>query len=105
MPRRLAGARGRPRRDDSPRASIVLPVYDPPLAALRAQLEAIAGQTSSVWECIVIDDSSTRGEVVEMLRTWVGFDPTRRHLIERTSNGGIAAATNDGIDRRRSATS
>ena len=32
-----------------------------------------------------------------MLRTWVGFDPTRRHLIERTSNGGIAAATNDGI--------
>ena len=97
MPRRLAGARGRPRRDDSPRASIVLPVYDPPLAALRAQLEAIAGQTSSAWECIVIDDASTRGEIVDMLRTWVGFDPTRRHLIERTSNGGIAAATNDGI--------
>ena len=76
----------------------MLPVYDPPLSALRSQLEAIAGQTSSEWECIVVDDASTRDEVVEMLRTWIGFDPTRRHLIERPSNGGIAAATNDGID-------
>ncbi len=96
--RRLADARGRPRVDDPPRASIVLAVYDPPLTALRSQLSAIADQTTGEWECVVVDDASTRGEVVEMLRTWVGFDPARRHLIERSSNGGIAAATNDGID-------
>ncbi len=76
----------------------MLPVYDPPLTTLRIQLEAIAEQTSSEWECVVVDDASTRGDVVEMLRTWVGFDPTRRHLIERPANGGIAAATNDGLD-------
>ncbi len=95
---RLGGARRRPRGDRPPSASIVLPVYDPPLPALRAQLDAIAAQTATDVECIVVDDASTRPEVVEMLRRWTGLDPTRRHLIERTSNGGIAAATNDGID-------
>ena len=69
-------------------ASIVLAVYDPPLTALRSQLNAIADQTSDDWECIVVDDASTRGEVVEMLRTWVGFDPTRRRLIERSIERG-----------------
>ena len=76
----------------------MLAVYDPPLSALWSQLDAIAGQTSDDWECIIVDDASTRPEVVEMLRTWLDADPTRFRLIERASNGGIAAATNDGID-------
>ena len=80
------------------RASIVVPVYDPPLSTLQAQLEAIAEQNSNAWECIVVDDGSTRNEIVEMLRAWVACDPPRRQLIERASNGGIAAATNEGID-------
>ncbi len=98
IPRRLAGARSHPRGGRPPRASIVLPVYDPPLDALRSQLDAIAEQTTDDIECIVVDDASTRAEVVEQLRIWVGFDPARRRLIERPSNGGIAAATNDGLD-------
>jgi FMN phosphatase YigB (HAD superfamily) len=80
------------------RASIVLAVYDPPLAALRSQLEAIASQTSHDWECVIVDDASTSGDVIEMLRTWVESEPTRFRLIERATNGGIAAATNDGLD-------
>ena len=95
---RLPGARRRSRRDAPPRASIVLAVYDPPLSALWSQLDAIAGQTSDDWECIIVDDASTRPEVIEMLRTWLDADSTRFRLIERASNGGIAAATNDGID-------
>ncbi|MDG1266900.1 MAG: glycosyltransferase [Ilumatobacter sp.] len=95
---RLPWARRWLRRDNPPRASIVLAVCDPPLWALQGQLDAIATQSCEDWECIVVDDASTRREVIEMLRTWLDANPTRCHLIERASNGGIAAATNDGID-------
>ena len=81
--------------------SIVLAVYDPPLRALRDALDAIADQTVDDWECLLVDDGSTRPDVRETLRTWSGFDPGRRRLIERPVNGGIAAATNDGLDAAR----
>ncbi|WP_420450863.1 glycosyltransferase [Ilumatobacter sp.] len=77
--------------------SLVLAVHDPPPGALRAQLDAIAAQTSPWWECVVVDDASARPDVVELLAAWVAVDP-RRRLITRAVNGGIAAATNDGID-------
>jgi FMN phosphatase YigB (HAD superfamily) len=80
-----------------PAVSIILAVYDPPIAALTAQLDAIAAQTSTGWECIVIDDASTNPEVDEVLRDWVAVDACRT-LVTRPINGGIAAATNDGLD-------
>jgi FMN phosphatase YigB (HAD superfamily) len=84
-------------RIDGRVVSIVLAVFDPPVDALSAQLDAIAGQTSDRWECVVVDDASTMPEIRELLDSWVaGFD--RRTLIRRPTNGGIAAATNDGLD-------
>ena len=89
------------RSSDAPvrpaRVSIVVAIYDPPTAALAEQLEAIARQTSGDWECIVVDDASTRPEIGRMLCAWVA-DGTNRRLITRAVNGGIAAATNDGLD-------
>lgn len=80
-----------------PTVSLILAVYDPPIDALIAQLDAIAAQTSTDWECIVIDDASTHHEVDEVLREWVAVEAGRT-LITRPVNGGIAAATNDGLD-------
>jgi GT2 family glycosyltransferase/FMN phosphatase YigB (HAD superfamily) len=80
-----------------PAVSLILAVYDPPIDALIAQLNAIAAQTSTDWECIVVDDASTHPEVDEVLREWVAVDAGRK-LLTRPVNGGIAAATNDGLD-------
>ncbi|MFK7919964.1 MAG: glycosyltransferase [Ilumatobacter sp.] len=82
----------------TPTITIVLAVFNPPLAALRTQLEAIASQTSTAWECVIVDDASSAPGVVDLLTSWSAIDPPRRRLIERPANGGIAAATNDGID-------
>lgn len=75
-------------------------MYNPPHAALIAQLDAIAAQTSTDWECVVIDDASTDQRVVELLKDWASRS-VRRRLTRRIQNGGIAAATNDGIDAAR----
>jgi FMN phosphatase YigB (HAD superfamily) len=80
-----------------PAVSLILAVYDPPIDALIAQLDAIAAQTSSDWECIVVNDASTHVEVDEVLREWVAVDAGRT-LVTRPVNGGIAAATNAGLD-------
>jgi FMN phosphatase YigB (HAD superfamily) len=93
VPRRLFERAGTP----EPTVSIVLAVYDPPHAALIAQLDAIAAQTSPDWECVVIDDASTDQGVVDLVTEWAGLANNRR-LIRRADNGGIAAATNDGLD-------
>ena len=78
----------------------MLAVYDPPHAALIAQLDAIAAQTSPDWECIVVDDASTDDGVVDLVTEWCSLATSRR-LIRRDENGGIAAATNDGLDAAR----
>lgn len=72
-------------------------MYDPPHDALIEQLDAIASQTSSDWECIVVDDASPDEGICTLLEEWTGLGPHRR-LIRRAENGGIAAATNDGLD-------
>ena len=80
------------------KVSIVVAVYNPPINALRIQLDAIAEQSSQDWECIIVNDGSTSLRVAEILRTWAAVDG-RRKVIDRPVNGGIAAATNDGLDR------
>ena len=77
--------------------SLIVAVYDPPIDVLRTQLESIAQQTCDDWECIVVDDASRSAEVRELLDAWCGLSQ-RRRLIRRSTNGGIAAATNDGLD-------
>ncbi|NND73414.1 MAG: glycosyltransferase [Ilumatobacter sp.] len=82
----------------SPLVSIILAVYDPPIGALTEQLEAIANQSDPRWECIVIDDAAPSPEVKAVLAAWTAAD-LRRSLVTRDGNGGIAAATNDGLER------
>ncbi len=80
-----------------PRFSLVLPAYNSPIGHLTTQLTAITGQTNPDWECIVVDDGSTDADIDPLLAKWAASD-TRVHVIRRAANGGIAAATNDGLD-------
>ena len=81
----------------SPTMSLIVAVYDPPVDVLRIQLESIAAQTSDDWECVVVDDASSSSAVIAFIDAWCAISD-RRRLIRRAVNGGIAAATNDGID-------
>jgi hypothetical protein len=62
------------------------------------QLESISSQSYPHWECIVVDDGSTDTRGVELAEGMSASD-ARFIVHRRPSNGGIAAATNDGLDR------
>lgn len=81
----------------NPRFSIVTPVYNPPLDVFDATIESIVKQTFTDWEWILVDDCSPDPAVREALRALAAREP-RVTVIERAVNGGIVAATNDGVD-------
>ena len=80
----------------TPTVSIVTPVFDPDPRHLAACLESVRRQTRSVQH-VLVDDGSTRAGVEELLD-----DAARRPdvvLVRRAQQGGIVAATNDGLAR------
>ncbi len=83
----------------TPTFSVVTAVFDPEPDHLRACIASVDAQvpseTNSSWEHIVVDDGSTRPEVVAILDELAG--DRRRTVIRRASNGGIVAASNDGL--------
>ncbi|MEO5898891.1 MAG: glycosyltransferase [Ilumatobacteraceae bacterium] len=80
----------------TPRFSIVTPVYNPPLGAFLACAASVRAQTLADWEWCLVDDCSTRQEVHDALDELAAADP-RIRVMRREANGGIVAATNDGI--------
>lgn len=82
----------------SPLFSIVTPVYDPPLDVLQDMIDSVRAQSCLDWELILVDDVSPNARVRATLRAAAAEDH-RIVVVERTSNGGIVAASNDGVDR------
>jgi len=80
--------------------SIVTPVYNPPIHALRDTIDSVLAQTHTDWEWILVDDKSTDPEVLATLRAAAGRD-SRIRVIEREVNGHIVAASNDGVAAAR----
>ena len=80
-----------------PRFSVVTPVYNPPADILRACLRSVAEQTLSDWEHLLVDDASTQPHVRQILDAAAAADP-RVKVLYRSENGGIVAASNDGLD-------
>lgn len=78
----------------------MVPVFDPPVTVLEGLLASIAAQTEPAWECVLVDDGSTDAAVAATLARWAAGDP-RFRVVSRAVNGGIAAATNSGIDAAR----
>ena len=77
-----------------PRFSVLLPVYDPPVALLEATLASVRAQAYPDWELVAVDDASTDRGVAACLAAAAAADP-RIRVARRAANGGIARATND----------
>ncbi len=80
----------------SPRFSIVTPVYDPPADVLQEMIDSIRQQSFADWELLLIDDCSPGAHVLPILRQAAASD-ARIKVIVRERNGGIVAASNDGL--------
>lgn len=80
-----------------PRFSIVTPVYNTPLDVLRECLESVLAQTFTEWELCLVDDASPDAAVRTVLDEFARRDP-RIRVRRRSKNGGIVAASNDGLE-------
>lgn len=84
----------------APFFSIVTPVYNTPLGVLEEMICSVQAQTVDDWELILVDDCSPDGRVRDLIRSFVQRDG-RIRLIERTENGHIVKASNDGLGAAR----
>lgn len=81
----------------SPFFSVVTPVYRPDPAALQDTIDSVLAQGFRDWELILVDDRSQDDAVLDVLRRAAAADG-RVRVVERADNGGIVAASNDGIE-------
>jgi O-antigen biosynthesis protein len=79
-----------------PRFSIVTPVYNAPADVLAEMIESVQSQSFTNWQLVLIDDCSPSPHVMPILRNAAASD-SRILVIERPNNGGIVAASNDGL--------
>ena len=79
-----------------PLVSIVVPVFNTPAAVLREAIDSVRRQTWANWELLLVDDASTAAPVAAILAEAASSDP-RIRALRRETNGGISAATNDGL--------
>lgn len=82
-----------------PTISIIVPCYNYAWV-LRETLDSVLGQTSTDWECLVVDDGS-QDNTREVVQEYVDRDPRIRYL--HRLNGGLSAARNTGIQAARGA--
>jgi glycosyltransferase involved in cell wall biosynthesis len=76
--------------------SIVMPVYNSNIAWLQEAIDSVLSQTYINFELILVNDGSTNPNVIEFLHGYILKDD-RLILLNRNSNGGISAATLNGI--------
>lgn len=79
-----------------PLISIVMPVFDPPEAFLRAALDSVRSQLYPDWQLCIADDASTLPHVGRVLTGYAARDP-RITWVRRPQNGGISAASNSAL--------
>lgn len=79
-----------------PLFSIITPVFNPPVNALRECINSVLGQTYPSWEWCITDDGSSDQEILSLLEEASKSDP-RIHVQYRKVNGGIVAASNDSL--------
>jgi glycosyltransferase involved in cell wall biosynthesis len=80
----------------APLISVLTPVYDPPVSALRAAIGSVRRQTFADWELVLVDDSSPSLAVRALLEDAAASDP-RIRVITRVENGGIVASSGDAL--------
>lgn len=81
---------------DGPLISVVVPVYDTDPDLLRAAVDSVRAQLYPRWELCLADDCSPAAQTRVCLDEVAGSDE-RIRVHRRTTNGGIARATNDAL--------
>ena len=80
----------------APLFSIITPVSNPPVSALRECIDSVLRQTFLNWEWCITDDGSSDQEILNLLKEASNSDP-RISVQYRNANGGIVAASNDSL--------
>lgn len=79
-----------------PLFSIVMPVYNPEPAHLKAAINSILNQVYENWELCLADDCSTNPEIKVLIDEYCEKH-ARIKAVFRTENGHISAASNSGL--------
>ncbi|HKH64918.1 MAG TPA: glycosyltransferase [Solirubrobacterales bacterium] len=82
---------------NAPEVSVVTAVYNGERYLAEA-IESILGQSFADWELVIVDDGSTDGSS-RILAEYTAADP--RVVVHRQENGGVAAASNRGLELAR----
>lgn len=83
-----------------PLISVVMPVYEPDEAHLRAALASVSAQVYTHWELCIADDASPSAYVKSLLEEFCAKEP-RARVIFREINGHISAASNTAVGMAR----
>ena len=79
--------------------SVVMPVFRVAERHLRAAIASVRAQSWPHWELLIVDDASPDPHVARVLAE-AAADP-RVHVTRRSANGGISAASDDGVAAAR----
>jgi len=82
----------------APRFTILTPVYNVREDWLRAAVASVIAQTYPNWQLILINDASSLPHITPTLDELAAGDP-RVKVIHLAANGGVAKATNLGLER------
>jgi GT2 family glycosyltransferase len=77
----------------TPKVSIVMPVYNTPVALLDLAISSVRAQDYENWELCICDDASPKLAVRARLENWSKQDP-RITVTHSTENEGISRASN-----------
>lgn len=80
-----------------PLISVVMPVYNTPIALLDAAIRSVADQSYPHWELCIADDNSSDPAVRRALERWMEADD-RIRAVFRTENGHISKASNSALE-------
>ena len=80
--------------------SIIVPVYNPPVAFLRECLTSVIEQQARNWQLVVANDGSTKANVNDYLDEFMEAhaDDPRIEVVTKP-NGGISSALNAALER------
>lgn len=81
---------------NGPLISVVLPVYNTPLALLKRCIDSVRGQTYRNWELCIADDASPDPRIADCLKAYARQD-ARIKVTVRERNGHISEATNTAL--------
>jgi len=83
-----------------PKISVILTSYNRPYWLDKA-IRSIYEQGYQNWELLILDDYSTRNEVIHVIRRWQIQDPRIKRLIVPRKVGYVSPLWNMGLDQAR----